>query len=158
LLFLDSSALAKLYLDEYGSGVVHGAVKRAAGALFLSDYVALEVLTTLRVGFRSASQHEYREKVNGFWADFPRKYNVVEVSPAIRNAAMQLTTNARAARARSLDVLHLATALELQSTFGGAEVTMVTSDQDLADLCREFGLRTFDPSREPLAALPRAQR
>lgn len=154
MLFLDASALAKLYLDEYGSGVVHGAVKRAAGALFLSDYVALEVLTTLRVGFRSASQDEYRKKLNGFWADFPRKYNVVEVGPTIRNAAMQLTTNVRAARARSLDVLHLATALELQATFG-AQVTMVTADQDLRDLCRDYGLRTFDPSREPLAALPR---
>lgn len=154
MLFLDASALAKLYLDEYGSGVVHGAVKRAAGALFLSDYVALEVLTTLRIGLRSATGEEYRKKVGGFWADFPRKYNVVEISPAILKKAMQLTTDVRTARARSLDILHLATALELQATFTGAEVTMVTSDLDLTDLCRELGLRTFDPSREPLAALP----
>ncbi|HEX6373549.1 MAG TPA: type II toxin-antitoxin system VapC family toxin [Longimicrobium sp.] len=158
MLFLDASAVAKLYLDEYGSGVVRGAVKRAKGALFLSDYVALEVLTALRVGFRSASRDKYQEKLDGFWADFPRKYNVVEVSPAIRKAAMRLTTRVRHARARSLDVLHLATALEVQATFVGVQVTMVTSDQDLAALAVTCGLRTFDPSREPLAALPRAPR
>ena len=32
---------------------------------------------------------------------------------------------------------------------------MVTSDRDLKELASELGLRTFDPSREPLAALPR---
>ena len=33
---------------------------------------------------------------------------------------------------------------------------IVTSDRDLAELASECGPRTFDPSREPLAALPRA--
>lgn len=65
-----------------------------------------------------------------------------------------LTTARRDARARSLDVLHLATALRLQTNSGEGEVTMVTSDHDLAALSKECGLRTFDPSREPLAALP----
>lgn len=47
MIFLDSSALAKAYLDEEGTGVVQGVIERLSGRLFISEFVALEVLTTL---------------------------------------------------------------------------------------------------------------
>jgi ABC-type hemin transport system ATPase subunit len=84
----------------------------------------------------------------------------VDVTPAVLSEAILMTTTHRSARARSMDVLHVATALQLRRDAArrGLEVTMVTSDRDLAALAEEVGLRTFDPSREPLAALPRAPR
>lgn len=154
LVFLDASALAKAYLQEDGSSNVQGVIDRADGSLFLSEFVALEVLTTLRTAYRESPRITYHHAIERFRADYPARFSVVDVSPTIRASAMDLTTWRRTARARAMDVLHLATALWLKSLRRYDLVTMVTSDRDLAALSAECGLRTFDPSREPLAALP----
>ncbi len=93
-----------------------------------------------------------------FWTDYRSRFSIVEVDEDVVSDAIALTTTRREAKARSMDVLHLATALRLQTSSGAGEVTMVTSDHDLATLSKECGLRTFDPSREPLAALPARRR
>jgi predicted nucleic acid-binding protein len=154
LVFLDASALAKAYLEEEGSTNVQGVLDRQDGSLFLSEFVALEVLTTLRTAYRKAPRPVYQRAVDRFRADYPSRFSIIDVSAVIRASAMDLTTWRRTARARGMDVLHLATALWLQSARRTGDVTMVTSDRDLAALSKECGLRTFDPSREPLAALP----
>lgn len=153
-MFLDASALAKAYLEEEGSSNIEGVLERADGTLFISEFVALEVLTTLRSAYREAARPTYQRAVERFKADYPSRFSVVDVNAGIRASAMDLTTWQRTARARAMDVLHLATALWLQSARRSGEVTMITSDRDLAALCQACGLRTFDPSREPLAALP----
>lgn len=154
MIFVDSSALAKAYLDEEGSGVVRGALDRLAGRLFISEFVALEVLTTLRTAFKDASRADWNDVVAEFWADYRATLNVVEIGPDVVKRAMDLAVHHRTARARSMDLLHLATALHLQGPRPPSLATIVTSDRDLANLARTIGLRTFDPSREPLAALP----
>jgi predicted nucleic acid-binding protein len=156
LIFVDSSALAKAYLDEEGSGVVRGALNRFPGRLFISEFVALEVLTTLRTAFREASKAKWSDVVAEFWTDYEATFNVVEIGSAVVDRALDLAQNHRTARARSMDLLHLATALHLQGPRLPRQLTIVTSDRDLAELAKTCGLRTFDPSREPLAALPRA--
>ena len=154
MIFLDSSALAKAYIDEEGDGNVRGLLRRAGGELFLSDFVVLEVLTSIRNAHRGLPRAGYITAVDQFWADYRSRFGLVVVDREVVADAITLTTKHRRARARSMDVLHLATALRLQSIRRARKITMVTSDQDLADLARECGLRTFDPSREPLAALP----
>ncbi|HEX5871201.1 MAG TPA: type II toxin-antitoxin system VapC family toxin [Longimicrobium sp.] len=158
MIFVDSSALAKAYLNEEGAGVVRGALDRFPGRLFISEFVALEVLTTLRTAFRDANRAEWNDIVDEFWRDYEAIFNVVAVGPEVVDRAMDLAVDYRDARARSMDLLHLATALHLKGPRSPAQVTMVTSDLDLITLSRAYGLRTFDPSREPLAALPRATR
>jgi predicted nucleic acid-binding protein len=158
VLFLDASALIKAYVEEAGDATVRALVLRARGDLFLSEFVALEVLTSIRNVHRGTPRERYLAAVQRFWSDYPSRFSRVEVDGKVVSDAIALTTSRREARARSLDVLHLATALRLQTSSGVAAVTMVTSDQDLAALSKECGLRTFDPSREPLAALPARRR
>jgi predicted nucleic acid-binding protein len=152
VLFLDASALTKAYVDEAGDGNVSGLLRRGGGALFLSEFVALEVLTSIRNAHRGKPREDFVATVQRFWIDYRSRFGIVDHE--IVSDAIALTTKRRDARARSMDVLHLATALRLQASPGVGEVTMVTSDRDLAALAQECGLRTFDPSREPLAALP----
>lgn len=158
MVFLDASALAKAYLEEDGTSNVQGVIHRASGDLFLSEFVALEVLTSIRSAYRDAPHKVYQRALNSFRNDYPSRFIVADVSPAVRTAAMTLTTRHRTARARGMDMLHLATALQIQADGLAADLTMVTSDRDLEALCKECGLRTFDPSREPLAALPSRRR
>jgi predicted nucleic acid-binding protein len=159
VLFLDASALAKAYVEEEGDASVRGLLRRGDGDLFLSDLVALEVLTSIRSAYRAKAREDYLDALQRFWTDYPTRFGVVEINREIIADAIALTTKHRGTRARSMDVLHLATALRLQArSRTGPEVTMVTSDRDLAALASACGLRTFDPSREPLAALPRVPR
>lgn len=153
------AALTKAYIDEVGDRNVRGLLQRAGGDLFLSDFVALEVLTSIRSAHRGLPRQDYLAAVHRFWMDYRSRFSVIEVDREVVTKAMALTTRHRAARARSMDVLHLATALRPKSrSRTRPEVTLVTSDRDLAELAIRCGLRTFDPSREPLAALPREAR
>ena len=154
MLFLDASALAKAYIDEEGDANVRGLLRRAGGNLFLSEFVALEVLTSIRNAHRGRPREDYLKAVRLFWSDYRSRFGLVDVDRSTVADAIDLTTKHRGAKARSMDVLHLATALRLQARDRTREVTVVTSDRDLADLASALGLRTFDPSREPLAALP----
>ncbi|HEX8391821.1 MAG TPA: type II toxin-antitoxin system VapC family toxin [Longimicrobium sp.] len=158
-MFLDSSALAKAYLDEEGSSSMRGVLEGRRHMLFVSDFVVLEVLTSIRNSLRSAATVDFTHAVDRFEADHLR-LSKVDVAPEIQKAAIEMTTPFRSARARSMDVLHVATALWLQRNvcLPGQVMTIVTSDHDLSALARDCGLRTFDPSREPLAALPRVRR
>lgn len=153
MIFFDSSALVKAYIDEEGTGVVIGALDRLPGRMFISDFVVLEVLTSLRTAFRDAGRQRWAEVVDEFQEDLGGLFNVVEVGSSVVNRARGLVLDHRQARARSMDLLHLATALYLQASRPAERVTVVTSDRDLASLASECGLRTFDPSREPLGAL-----
>jgi predicted nucleic acid-binding protein len=158
VLFLDASALTKAYVEEAGDASIRGMVQRARGDLFLSRFVALEVLTSIRNIHRGSPRDRYVAAMQRFWTDYRSRFSVVEVDDDVVSDAIALTTARREGRARSLDVLHLATALRLQASSGVEEVTMVTSDVDLAAMSKQCGLRTFDPSREPLAALPARRR
>lgn len=153
MLFLDASALAKAYIDETGDANVRGLLRRAGGDLFLSEFVALEVLTSIRNAHRGRPRKDYLDAVRLFWSDYRSRFGLVDVDGKTVAEAIDLTTRHRGARARSMDVLHLATALRLQARTRGP-VTVVTSDKDMANFASTLGLRTFDPSREPLAALP----
>jgi predicted nucleic acid-binding protein len=153
MIFFDSSALVKAYVEEEGTGVVLGAFNRVAGRMFISEFVALEVLTSLRTAFKNAKESEWNDVVSEFRSDL-EAFNVLNTGPEVVVGATDLVMDHRQARARAMDLVHLATALRLQASNPAKQVVMVTSDQDLAALSKECGLRTFDPSREPLAALP----
>jgi predicted nucleic acid-binding protein len=155
---MDSSAVVKLYVEEDGTSTVRAILARRSGWLFASEFVALEVLTAIRVALQKESAAVYATALAQFRLDFPGLYNLVDVDAHTRRLACDLTTRYRTTRARSMDLLHLATAMRLQAARRTRDVTMVTSDHDLKNLSQHSGLRTFDPSREPLAALPRAQR
>jgi predicted nucleic acid-binding protein len=160
MVFLDASALAKAYLDEEGTRSVLDLLERRRESLFLSEFVALEVFTSIRNALRNVGATAYDEVVERFRIDYQTRFTVLPVSGEVSANAISLTTRRRSARARSMDVLHVATALRLKENSRAAdqEVTVVTSDRDLAALAEECGRRTFDPSREPLAALPRTRR
>lgn len=159
MVFLDASALAKVYLDEPGTGSMRGVLDRCGDTLFVSDFVVLEVLTSIRNALRTVPATRYNSVLDCFQTDYQR-FSLVDVAPEIRKTAIEMTSAFRTARARSMDVLHVATALWLQRKIAlpGESVTVGTSDRDLAVLAEGCGLRTFDPSREPLATLPRARR
>jgi predicted nucleic acid-binding protein len=155
VLFWDTSALVKAYVSEPGTPIVKGAIQRLNGRLFLSAHVALEVLTTLSKQVRSnqIGKRMYRDARTGFLSDLTRTFNLVEVGEATFQMAYSFADRHRDASVGAMDVLHLATALQFQSTLRGTPLVVASSDSGFLSLAGRLGLPTFNPEAEPLGSL-----
>lgn len=126
-LYLDSSALVKRYVREVGSDAIIETMERA------SSY------KMCRVGFVETARAvafggglDDLEKMESDWA----RVDVVEVNRDLAEDAARLAVHHRL---RTLDALHLASALRLVDE----DPTFATWDVRLHRAARECGLRTF---------------
>ncbi len=142
-LYLDTSALVKLYVEEEGSQLVRDAVARA------------QLVATSTVGYLEARsafvrrRHEgalpaagYRRSMRELEADWAR-YLLVEVTEAVLGRAAQL---AERHRLRAYDALHLASALVLESRLA-ERVIFACWDRRLERAARAEGLEVLRPAR-----------
>ena len=152
--FFDASALVKGYLSEQGASNVRAAIVRLAGRCFITEFVALEVLTTLSKRFRATTikKRVYRDARALFLSEIPSTYRMFEVHDSVLQSAFVLADTHRRVSVSAMDILHVASALELQSTLNGPLV-LVSSDQGFLALAHECGLRTFNPETQPFGNL-----
>lgn len=130
MLYLDASALVKRYVEEEDSDVVLQAMEDAsAWSMCRIGYVETVRAVGL-AGGRSAIK-----RVEADWLSF----DVVEVDLALAEHAAEL---AHSAELRSLDALHLASALLLPSE----DLTVATWDARLRRAARDRGLEILPAS------------
>jgi predicted nucleic acid-binding protein len=116
-LYLDTSALLKVYLDEEGASVVRAGVARSdIIASSLVAFVETRAAFARRRSANELSPGDYRRLVEGFGDDWER-YLKVDVSPPLVTAATRL---AETHRLRAYDALHLASALLLAERIADA--------------------------------------
>jgi len=132
-LYLDTSALVKLFVPEPESDLLNQALLGARGVI-LSDLALTEMASALgrrtREGVltRREASHLHREALK-----LTASCRHVELTPPVHRRAEQLLLSLPMS-IRALDALHLATALE-----AGA-ATMVAFDQDLRAVAASRGL------------------
>ncbi len=130
MLYLDTSALVKRYVDEEGSLEVRAAMGEARG------------WATCRVGYVETARALMRSAkdvaVERFQADWSA-FNVVELDMEVAEDAAELAV---AARLRSLDAIHLASALAIDDR----RLTVATWDARLHEAARERGLTLLPES------------
>ena len=136
MLYLDTSALVKLYVDEPKSE----AVKKSVGQ---ADAVATSLLAyaEARAAFARASREGkfapqvYRRIIGAFEEDWNR-YVAVEVTDILVKAAGRL---AESRELRGYDALHLASAVSLQNQ-ASVPVTFMAFDRQLMTAAKLEGL------------------
>ncbi len=116
ILYLDTSALVKLYVRETGSGEVKKLARESA-ALATSIVAYAEVRAAfarlMREGVTVEKRHRERLKqFNADWESFMR----IELGHTVARTAGEL---AEAYALRGFDAIHLASALWLNDTSGG---------------------------------------
>jgi predicted nucleic acid-binding protein len=137
MLYLDTSALVKLYVEEPMSLELTGAVD-GAEAIATSLLAYAEARAAFARARREArvSPHAYRHIVAAFIDDWTR-YVAVEVTDRIVKEAGDLA----AARAlRGYDALHLASALSLREQVS-SEVMFLAFDRELMAAAKRETLR-----------------
>ena len=124
--YLDSSAFAKLYLNEPGREEVEALVEEL-GRVAACSIAYAEVRGVIARYFHDErlTEEEYQSATEAFEADWETT-NVVDVTPTLlRRAGDVLKAHAGL---RAMDALHLAAALEVRAL---EELHFLTFDRDL---------------------------
>ncbi len=127
LLYLDASACVKLVLAEPESRAIAAALENAE-RLVASEILEVEVMRATRRGGGQAAVA--RAQLDGV--------RLLPLSDDIRRRASELTPLS----IRSLDAIHIATALELGERLDG----LYTYDEQMATAARNAGLDVQAPS------------
>lgn len=137
MLYLDTSALVKLYVDEPMSHDLAAAVEEAE-AIATSLLAYAEARAAFARARREArlSAHAYRQCVEAFAEDWTR-YITVEVTDRLVKEAGDLAAHRGL---RGYDAVHLASALTLRERVS-SEVTFLAFDRALIVAARREALR-----------------
>jgi predicted nucleic acid-binding protein len=128
MLFLDTSALVKRYVDEDGTALVLQRMSEDREWVVSAVARVEAEITLCRIGFDGAEGAAARSSLREDWA----RCNVVPVDPACLDRAAELGCRHEV---RTLDALHLAAADRLPQP-----LVLLTFDRRQADAARAMGL------------------
>lgn len=129
ILYLDTSDLVKLYVEEPGSEAVRRLVERAAiVASSIVAYPEARAALARRRRERSLTAAEHQRAKAALDADWPRVL-ALEVGTVVAHSAGEL---AERHRLRGFDALHLASCLVLAREFPDETVRFSSADRQLA--------------------------
>jgi predicted nucleic acid-binding protein len=135
-LYLDTSALVKLYVEETGSSIVREAVEEAeAVASSIIAYVEARAAFARRQRERTITLPAYKRLLRDFEADW-RRYLVIEATELLVRRAAEL---AETHRLRAYDSIHLASASILKENLNDS-VSFTSWDSQLQAAARREGL------------------
>jgi predicted nucleic acid-binding protein len=114
MIYLDTSAFIKLYLQEEGSAEVHGLVVSQADPLPVWHFLELELFNALRFKvFLSEMSPEEVQRLISLYLDRKRggQYFSPHLDPAaLHELSLQMSVRTPAIGCRALDILHVAAA------------------------------------------------
>ena len=114
MIYLDTSAFIKLYLQEEGSAEVHGLVVAQMDPLPVWHFLELELVNALRFKvFLSEMSPEEVQRLISLYLDRKRggQYFVPHLDPvALHELSLQMSVRTPAIGCRALDILHVAAA------------------------------------------------
>lgn len=139
-IYLDSSALAKLYVPEPESDTLE-AFLRGRRDLIISELAITEVLSAVarrrREGMLTA--HQALEIRDAILADADSgSFHRLDMSPVVHREAERLLFHVESVALRTLDALHVAVALL------GSATHVVTYDVRMRNASLHAGLKTLD--------------
>lgn len=151
-LYLDSSAVAKRYLSERGTGWIRALTAHSAGnTIILAEITQVEVAAAVAARQRAGgiSRRERDTVVDLLARHCDTEYDLIATNPLVLDHAIRLTQQHRL---RAYDALQLATALTANAALvaaGQTGLTFVAADVDLLVAARSEGLPAEDPNHYP---------
>jgi predicted nucleic acid-binding protein len=150
--YLDTSALAKRYVREPGSGWIRNLFASTQGhRLWTVRLSGPELVAALwrkvRTGEESAAN--MGQAVQAFRTDWQHRYQIVEVTPLVAEEAMRL---AEQHGLRGYDAVHLAAALsivQVSRLSGGPALVFLSADDQQLQAAQSEGLGVENPNQHP---------
>ncbi len=152
VVFMDSSAVVKRYVQETGSLWIGGLfVTSPASEVYLVAITQVEVVAALtrRVRSGTISAADAASSCQAFLHDFSTDYENVAVTQALLSEAIRL---AQKYSLRGYDAVQLAAANEvsrLALAAGAAPLLFIAADKELNAAAQSEGLTVDDPNAHP---------
>lgn len=149
--FLDSSAIVKIFHVEEGSDIVMSIVDDEVISSWVCDLVRLEfssaVMRRFRLGEIDSDQlHKARGSFETQW----REFRAITVDTAVLSEAEKLLLSyGDRHNLKSLDAIHAAAYTLVCSD----DAVFITADTDLENAVKDMGYRTYNPMRQSLDEL-----
>jgi len=139
ILYLDTSAVVKLYADEAGSDRVRAGIAEAkVCATHLIAYAET------RAAFaRKAQQPGYQDCLQSWREDFERDWPSFEIVSVTQELIHQAGDLAEIHRLRGYDSVHLAAAEALWRVAAGLDFRFLVFDGDLASAAQRMRIRLY---------------
>ena len=131
MIYLDTSALAKMLVEEVESVALDTWLEEHPGALFTSALAEVELGLALH----------HRGRPTAWAAEILRGVARMEIDATVRERAVTIGWTGL----RSLDAIHLASAIELDELVAGS-MSLVTYDRRMATAARASGLAVHSPA------------
>jgi hypothetical protein len=147
--FLDTSALAKRYMNEAGSKWVRGWARPSAGnALMISDLAMVEMFSVIfrRQRMGTLSPNRASRIRSAFTRHLKTEYVGIAVDRAIFHGAQQLI---RIYPLRTLDAIQLACALRAATLAPRKQMMFISSDINLLEAATSEGFPVDNPLNYP---------
>ena len=146
LVFLDTSALVKLFVQERGSDwMIESVRSNKAAAIALLDLTRIELHSALqrRERMRSVPAGTMRRAREVLEQYLRSRFSVQAVTEAVLQRGFGLVESHSL---RAYDALQLAGAIEAAASRGNPDALFVTADLDLAAAAKAEGLQSLDPA------------
>ncbi len=157
LLFFDTSALIKRYVEEPGSRKIQALLSSPTlqGSFLVSRQVEGEILATLNKKYRQGlTRRHFRSAKTLFRLQYPSLFAIVPMNDEVWDDSVRILDLYRDISISAPDAQHLAALRYAQSALQPDDpIIMVTADGPLAFLCGRLGVPTFNPETHDLAAL-----
>lgn len=139
ILYADSSALIKLYIEETGSAAMAEMAQRHRLAVSTLAYAEVYATFARRLRESLLAEEEHSAVVGHFERDW-QSLVVVSFQPTLLGLVSRLV---KQHPLRGADAVHLASALFLQTS--RLEITFAASDRQLVTAAQSEGLEVFNP-------------
>jgi len=146
--FLDSSALVKYYHAEAGSAAVMRLVQEPNARHFISRLITVEIVSAfaIKTRTRDLDESDFLPLLRRFLRDVARRqFQVLRVTNAHYETAVDLIEKYVQRPLRTLDALHLSVALDLRRR--GLLDQFVCADESLCSVAIDEGLVTLNPTK-----------
>lgn len=150
--FFDSSAIVKRYVNEMGTAWVHSLLDpMARNSIYIARIAGAEVVSAIARRGRSGDidASDVANAIAQFRLEFASAYDIVEVTPALVQQAMDL---AETHGLRGYDAVQLAAALEVNAqclALGMPAMMLISADAALNAAATLEGLTADDPNLHP---------
>ncbi len=145
MIYVDTSAIVKLYIREPASIQVSEWLKKKNEPIPLTGLIELELINALKLKqFRDELNSDDFEKILSLLQEHEKRgvyYRTAMDWPRVFSLSLNLSTNhTPGCGARSLDILHVGSALAVKAE------TFFTLDERQAQLAGKAGLKTVNPT------------
>jgi len=150
-LFLDTSAIVKIYIDEAYSEVIRGLYSSADNTIYVADIAKVEFWSAVKKRFNQADieEEQYSSITTYFLNDYKDSFIVIKSEGPLLDQALEFI---RGYSLRAYDSVQLAAAFQCQKSLLNQRLVFVSFDKKLNNAARETGLKIFEiPETEEIS-------